>query len=206
MTIRAIVFDFGGVLVRTATPNGRREWEDRLGLPAGELESVVHHSGMWIKAQRGQLSHAAYWQAIADNLGIPEADISQLQQDYFRDDQLDQALMTLIRDLRQRGYKIGLLSNDSAALEQKLRADLAIFDSFDAVVISANIGVMKPDPGAYEAICTALDVAANECVFIDDMRANIDGAEWFGMRGIRYVANMDLRAALNAILPVSPSP
>src|SRR4051812_45167375 len=99
-------------------------------------------------------------------LQIQEADVQALRSDYFRDDRLDPDLMTLIAALRKAGYKVGLLSNDALTLEHKLRRDLAIYDSFDAVIISASIGVMKPDPGAYRAIAAALDVETGACVFI----------------------------------------
>jgi len=198
--IRAIIFDFGGVLVRTSDPVGRREWENRLHLSAGELERLVHGSDLWVNAQRGLLSVDDYWQGIADRLGIPAQDIPSLREDYFRDDHLDYGLMAVIAVLRAKGYKIGLLSNDALTLEAKLREQLAIYNRFDAVVISAVIGVMKPEAGAYEAIAKALNVAPAECVFIDDNLANVEGARRFGMSAIRYVAGMDVEAVLAPIL------
>jgi putative hydrolase of the HAD superfamily len=197
--IKAILFDFGGVLVRTGDPTGRREWEARLGLPSGELVRVVHGSGAWIKAQRGLISPADYWKQVALNLGIPEDDLAQLQHDFFRDDQLDQTLVTLIDDLRQLGYKVGLLSNDTEQLRDKL-ARLGILTKFDAVVISAEIGVMKPDPDSYLAILTILGVQPAECIFIDDLLANIDGAVYLGIKGIHFQKNLDLRSVLLPML------
>ncbi len=198
--IRAVIFDFGGVLVRTADPVGRREWEDRLALERGELEQIVHGSDDWIKTQRGLISHDAYWQRIGQQLGLSEAETITLQGDYFRNDYLDPSLIELIDEVRWAGIKVGLLSNDLAALADKLRDKLGIFGLFHAVIISANIGVIKPDAGAYAAICEALNVSPAECVFIDDMQANIDGAEAFGMQAIRYHAGMDLPAALIPLL------
>src|SRR5258707_15741299 len=108
--IKAVVFDFGGVLMRTAEATGRREWEARLGLPAGELERVVHGSDLWLEAQHGQLSPDDYWQGVARILNISNSsDIPALRRDYFRDDHLDPDLMALIAALRQQGYKVGLL-------------------------------------------------------------------------------------------------
>jgi epoxide hydrolase-like predicted phosphatase len=198
--IKAVVFDFGGVLMRTGDPIGRREWETRLGLPQGELERIVHGSETWITTQHGQMTVDDYWRWVANTTGISESEVLRLQYDYFRDDVLDKSLMMLIASLRKSGYKLGLLSNDSAALEQKLRQELSIYDEFDAVVISAHIGVMKPDAKTYEAIAHALGVTLTECVFIDDNEANIDGARRVGMTAIHYRANMDLTAALNEVL------
>src|SRR5947209_1141705 len=135
-TVKAIIFDFGGVLMRTADPVGRREWEARLGLAVGQLERAVHGCQEWLQVQQGLLSDNDYWQSVARNLGIIEDSLPQLQRDYFRDDELDRDLIALIDDLRRSGYRVGLLSNDSTRLESKLRTDLAIFDHFDALVIS----------------------------------------------------------------------
>jgi len=198
--IRAVIFDFGGVLVRTGTPAGRRKWETRLHLTPGDLERLVHGSDVWIAAQRGELSPEMYWLEIAQRLGISPAEIPALRADYFRDDQLDPALITLIRELRAQGYPVGLLSNDAATLEAKLRDELHIYDAFDAVVISANIGVMKPDAGAYQAIAAALHLSTPECLFIDDNAANVDGARAAGMFAVQYVPGMDVRAALTGVL------
>jgi epoxide hydrolase-like predicted phosphatase len=198
--INAVVFDFGGVLMRTGDPVGRREWEAQLGLAPGRLEQIVHGSEAWIKAQQGQISVEDYWGAVAAELNIAAERMPALQVDYFRDDSLDYDLVKVIADLRSMGYKVGLLSNDALTLETKLRDQLAIYDAFDAVVISATIGVMKPDPDAYRAIARALGVEVATCVFIDDNPANIEGARRVGMRAIHYRAGMDLRAALSGYL------
>lgn len=199
--IHAVIFDFGGVLMRTGVPLGRREWEERLGLPAGDLERAVHGSGAWVRCQRGQITPEAFWAGVADRLGVPPVDLPRLRADYFRDDALDQDLITLIRDLRKGGLRVGLLSNDSTALEAKLRDELGIYTLFNTVVISAQIKAMKPDPEAYTAILTRLGLPANETVFIDDSLANIDGAAWIGMHTLKYDAHMDVRAALRPLLP-----
>src|SRR5258708_19188094 len=165
--INAIVLDVGGVLMRTGDPVGRREWEARLNLRPGELERVVHGSSLTTQAQVGAISPEHYWQRVAETIGLPESDIPVLQHDYFRDDKLDSDLIALIDTLRKKGYKLGLLSNDTTLLEAKLRDELNIYDKFDAVVISATIGIMKPAPDAYQTIARALNVACESCVFID---------------------------------------
>ena len=194
--VQAVIFDFGGVLMRTGDPAGRREWEARLGLSAGMLEHAIHGSDLWVKTQSGLVSPNDYWAQTAATLGAAESDIPLLRHDYFRDDHLDPGLMSFIATLRQAGYKVGLLSNDALTLETKLRDELAIYDAFDAVVISAQIGVMKPDERAYLAMTQALGVTPTEAVFIDDNAANIDGASRAGLWAIRYEAGMDVQAAL----------
>jgi putative hydrolase of the HAD superfamily len=198
--IQAVIFDFGGVLMRTGDPIGRREWEARLRLPQGELERIVHRSELWMKAQRGLITADDYWAGTAARLQISAADLPALRAAYFGDDRLDPDLMAFIAALRHNGFKVGLLSNDALTLEHKLRHDLAIYDAFDAVVISAAIGVMKPDPRAYQAIAQALGVESGACVFIDDNQENVEGARKAGMAAVHYRAGMNVRAALAPIV------
>ncbi len=197
--IRAVIFDFGGVLMRTQDASGRRAWESRLGLPQGGLDRLVHGSDLWMQAQRGALSPEAYWAALGEQLGIDGEQIDQLRHDYFKGDVLDEALVALIDRLRARGLRLGLLSNDSVALAQKLE-QLDLYRHFDAVVISAQIGALKPESEAFRAIAQALEVSPPECVFIDDNTANVDGAKGVGMHGIRYTADLDLEASLEPLL------
>src|SRR5258707_13258332 len=94
--INAIVFDFGGVLIRTVEPIGRKEWEARLNLHPGELERVVHGSSVAAQAQAGIITAEDYWHWVAETLGIQESEIPVLRHDFFRDDRLDLDLIALI--------------------------------------------------------------------------------------------------------------
>jgi epoxide hydrolase-like predicted phosphatase len=196
---RAIIFDFGGVLMKTLDYGPRHAWDDRLGLTHGSVESIVHGSTIWHKTQMGLVSPAEYWSAVADQLGISLEHVRQLERDYFSGDRLDQSLLAIIRGLKADGHQTALLSNDSAALDDKLN-DLGIADLFDPVVISAHIGVMKPDPGAYQAVLNILDYSPAQTVFIDDRLDNVLGARALGMHGIHYVRDMDIAAALEPLL------
>jgi epoxide hydrolase-like predicted phosphatase len=199
MTIKAVIFDFGGVLMRTGEPAGRREWETRLSLAPGQLEQIVHGSKEWLQTQQGLMAYGAYWQYVAYTLGISEAELPQLQSDYFRDDRLDQDLIKLLDDLRQKNYRVGLLSNDSVNLELKLRNELLIFTYFDAIVISAEIGIMKPDVRAYQEIANWLGVQPAECIFVDDVLENVEGARNAGMKAIHFKPPLDLRAEIQQL-------
>lgn len=199
--IKAVIFDFGGVLMQTAKPAaGRQDWEQRLKLPEGELERVVHKSDLWNHAQLGLISYDEYWTGVAKQLNVSEADLPKLRTDYFRDDHLNQELMTLIHDLRKREYKVALLSNDSVMLEFKLREELKIYDDFDAVLISARMGLMKPDNGIYQAMLSMLNIRPINAVFVDDNLHNVAAAHYLGMAGIWYRPGMNIRAELDSIL------
>ncbi len=70
------------------------------------------------------------------------------------------------------------------------------------MVISAEIGVMKPDAAAYQAVLERIPCKAADAIFIDDMAANIQGAEAVGMKGILYRQGMDLEGELVNFLKI----
>ena len=193
--LRALIFDFGGVLMKTVDHTPRHRWDARLGLAPGTVEQVVHGSDAWREAQTGKISPAAYWQVVRSQLRLGADDLAALQHDYFSGDQLDQTLIELIQRSRAGGYAVALLSNDSPALLTKLY-QLGIGSLFDPLIISGEIGVMKPAAEAYQIVLRALGISPQEAVFIDDLRTNIDAAAALGLHTIHYTPQTDLETAL----------
>lgn len=196
---RAVIFDWGGVLMRTADHSPRLGWDARLGRAPGTVEAVVHGIDAWQQAQRGEISEAAYWQAVGEQLGLNADGLAVLRGDFYRGDVLDADLAALIREVRGRGALVGLLSNNSPSLADDLQAT-GTADLFDAAVISCEIGVMKPDPAAYGAILGRLGAAPARALFIDDSPANVDGARAVGMAAVHYRPGMELRERILAWL------
>jgi putative hydrolase of the HAD superfamily len=199
---RAIIFDFGGVIMKTRDYSPRHAWDKRLGLPQGRVDAVVHGSGYWQQAQLGQITVNDYWAAVARDLKLGPADVQRLAQDFFSGDQLDRTIIELIKGWRSDGHVTALLSNDSPALAAKL-VELGIDGLFDETIISGNTGFMKPDPRAYQAKLDRLQRPSGECIFIDDMAANISGAAALGIHAVLYRNGMDLNAALAPLLRMS---
>lgn len=197
--LRAVVFDFGGVFMRTVDYSWRHAWDERLGLAQGSVERVVHGSASWRRAQLGQTSLDDYWADVAGQLHITPTAVAELAVDFFQGDVLDRGLVEYTESLRRRGHPVALLSNDGPALPDKLRR-LGIAELFDPLVVSAQIGVMKPDAGAYQAVLAGLGCAPGEAVFIDDMPANVAGAQAIGMLVLRYTTLETLQAGLEPLL------
>ncbi|MBN1566018.1 MAG: HAD family phosphatase [Anaerolineae bacterium] len=193
--IKGFIFDFGGVIVRTEDYSPRHAWDERLGLPIGSVERAVHHSDLWVQAQLGRVTYDAYWQGVAELLYMhnDQDNIAELRKDYFKGDRLNYKLVNLIRELREDGYPVVLLSNESPELTERLH-ELNIYDLFDQVLISALIGVMKPDATAYRVALRALNVAPHEAIFVDDSLANIRGAQALGIQTLLFRGEVDFRA------------
>ena len=192
---RALLLDYGGVLMRTRTPATRNAWDERLGLPAGSVERVVHGSAAWRQCQLGTLSEADYWQAVARELSLASDELPQFRRDYFAEDELDQKAIVLLRNLRAQGTAVALLSNESRSLPARL-AHLGIADLFSPLLVSSYLGSLKPDPEAFQAALALLGSAAAEVLFIDDLAENVAAAARLGIGAIQFRAGMSLSKLL----------
>ncbi|NDJ75737.1 MAG: HAD family phosphatase [Chloroflexi bacterium] len=196
--IKAVLFDFDGVLIRTEDRSGRQSWDQQLGLPNGSVERAVHHSDIWIQAQLGRISYDAYWKGVAELLYTTPDNIPAIRADYFSGDRLDFRLLDLIRELREQGCQVALLCNESLQFDARLQM-LEIADLFDHVLVSAKTGVMKPDSTAYRIALHTLEVGPLETVFIDDSYVNIRGAQPLGIHTILFRPELDLRTELQKL-------
>lgn len=194
--IKAVIFDVGGVLIRTADHTGRQKWESRLQLPPGGAEATVLNSDMGHRAQRGEITTESLWLWVGEHLGLG-SDLPQFREDFWRGDFVDQSLVGLVRNLRRR-YTLAIISNAMDSLNQTLK-EYGLLDEFDLVVGSAYEGVMKPDPAIYERTLDRLEVSPRESVFIDDSPVNIAGAQALGMNAILFRPSTDLPGELSRI-------
>jgi epoxide hydrolase-like predicted phosphatase len=188
MEIKAVIFDLGGVLVRTEFPEVRRELAGKLGLEPEALDSLIWGREDWDLAEVGAITYDEYWRRVGEALGLstPEA-LSDFRSEYFSGDRVDQELVGLIRDLRA-GYKVGLLSNAPDRLEVWLEENWDIKNLFDAIVYSAKEGTAKPDPAMFHAILERLEVQPSEALFIDDYPRNVYAALALGIKTIRFTS------------------
>lgn len=193
--IRAIILGFAGVLLRTDDHGARAALDAQLGLPPGTVEHTLHGTDLWIQAQLGRISSQAYWDGVAEMLRLKPGDIPALREAYFGGDRLDESLVDLIRELRAGGLRIALLSNATLDLTDRLEA-FGIADLFDHVLVSARLGVMKPDPTAFRIALTALGMPAQDVLFVDNIPSHVEGARAVGMPAILFHPALDLRAEL----------
>lgn len=197
--IKAVIFDYGGVLARTVDPEPRAAWERALGLAPGALTTAVHDEHLWVAAQNGSIQSDTHWQAVGEALKLSEARLRGLRASFYGGDVLNRPLLACIDRLRQQGVTLGLLSNFSTDLRGMLAAQ-DLLQRFDHVAISAEIGVMKPAAAAYEAILGMLALPAPACVFIDDLPANVAAAQALGIHGIVFEDTTACLTALEELL------
>ncbi len=202
--IRGVIFDYGRVLAYTQHQEPRAAWERRLGLQPGALTRAVHNEHSWIDAQRGVITIDRHWQTVGTGLGLLPEDTAALRAAFYSGDVLNVELVACIDRLRTSGLRVGLLSNFSTDLRAMV-AQQDLLRRFDALAISAEIGVMKPDAAAYRAVLAMLGMEAQTCVFIDDIPANVAAAQAVGMHGIVFEDNASCLAALTGLLGTHPN-
>lgn len=198
--IKAVIFDVGGVLIRTHNHNYRRDWEKRLGLDEWESERIVFGiaDDMGTKAQSGAITDQELWTWVGNQLRLSQQDLEQFRTDFWAGDVLDEELMRYIRSLRPR-YQTAIISNATDRLRLTLDNDYPIADAFDLIVCSAEERVMKPAPEIYELTLERLGRKPEEAVFIDDNEANVRAAKEVGMSAIHYQAGVDVVSELAAL-------
>jgi epoxide hydrolase-like predicted phosphatase len=198
-SIRAVVWDMGGVILRTMDWDLRSQWEDRLGLPRMQLTRMVFESDAGRRATLGQASDNDVWQSVADALKLDPRTRDQLRRDYFGRDQIDSALMEFIRGLRSR-VRVGMITNAWPDVRRYLENEAKIADAFDPLIVSAEVGLAKPDPRIYQLALERLGVQPAEAVFVDDFEDNVAGARWVGMQAVHFTSTPQAIAAVRALL------
>jgi glucose-1-phosphatase len=196
--IKALIFDIGGVIIRTEDPRPRAALEQQLGLAPGEAEYLVYNSEQGLQAQLGAIRSADHWAGIGKRFGLTAAGLADFRNAFWGGDRVDHDLLALIRTLHAR-YQTAIISN---AMDDLKEATIPRLDPqgdlFDLVVGSAYERVMKPDPAIYERTLARLGRQPAEAVFIDDNAANISGAVAVGLHAIHFRPGLDLRTALAA--------
>ena len=95
-------------------------------------------------------------------------------------------------------YKFGVLSDAWINTREKVQ-EWINYDLFDAIIFSCEVRVSKPDPSSYTNILSRLNVAAEECIFVDDRTVNVECVRRIGRKAMQYNGDMDIRAAVEQL-------
>ena len=201
MTIRAVLFDFAGVL--TSSP-----WAALAEAGGGDLELIIgtyedDTDHPWHQVERGEMT-ILDWMTAVKELGEArgvEVDFTPLRA-LLGDMTVHDPIVDHVRALRKQGYKLALVTNNVREGSAAWRSLVPVDELFDVVVDSAHVGVRKPDPRIFRLALERLgNVAPEQAVFLDDFQGNVAAAERLGMRGILVEADhRPAMAALRALL------
>ncbi len=189
--LKGLVLDFGGVLT-TSFEEALRAYCVRDGLAPDALELVFSleagAQGALVDLECGKMSQAAFVGLLAPALGVePNGLLERMAADL----RLEPIVTSTVARLRQRGVRVAVLSNSWGSAPFDPYAAFRLHDHVDAVIISDQVGLRKPDPAIFELTARRLGLALSECVFVDDVARYLEPARALGM------------ATIHAINPVS---
>jgi len=183
--IKAVIFDMGGVILRTVDQGSRLRLAERLGVRLYDLYNQVFSSESARLATLGKISAQSHWEQVGAHFNLSPQELPGFLKEFWDGDRLDRALVTFIRSLRG-DRRTAMLSNAWDDLRGLVENDWKIGDAFDELVISAEVGLAKPDHRIYQLALDRLGVAAGQALFVDDIDENVDAARWIGMRAIQF--------------------
>ena len=184
--IRAVIFDFGGVLVRMIDDRPRLALAKQLGVRLSRIDDLVFFSESAQRASRGEINVGMHWNAVREALGIRSEDMPKFLEQYWSADDVSWDLLDYIRTLRPQ-YKVGLLSNAWDDLRQTMHNRWNIDGLFDELIISAEVGLVKPDPRVFQLAVGRLKIEPAQALFIDDMSVNVEAARQEGLEAIQFL-------------------
>ena len=190
--IRAVLFDFGGVIL--ASPfEAFADYERARGLPEAfirGLNTKNPDTNAWARLERNEVSFDEFctlFEAEAKAAGhrIDARDMLALISGDVRP-----AMVEAVRRCKKAGLLIGMLTNNWVSLDARDPAITAperddVLELFDVIIESSKVGVRKPDPRFYELACEALAIEPTEAVFLDDLGINLKPARAMGMTTIK---------------------
>ena len=184
MTICAVFFDLGGVIVRTEYQAPRQRLAERLGLEYDDLVRLVFDSPTAVQATIGEMSAAEHWASVMKRLKRDASETQTIRDEFFAGDIVDRNIVAFLRSLRGR-YKTGLISNAYDDLRPFILKE-KFDDAFDKMIISAEVRAAKPGAKIYQIALEQFGVSPSEAVFVDDFFDNIEGCEKVGIKGIHF--------------------
>jgi putative hydrolase of the HAD superfamily len=206
---RAVLFDFGGVIV-SGPFESFNHFERDHGLPTNFIRSINAlnpHENAWAKLERSEITYSEFDDLFAvesENYGhrVAGADVLALLAGELRPD-----MVHALDVLKSSGYIIACLTNNvvsnrSATPTQREELLQEVLTRFDAVIESSMIGARKPEPRFYEIACETIKVQPSECVFLDDLGINLKPAAAMGMTTIKVTTSAQALDELAQVLSI----
>jgi putative hydrolase of the HAD superfamily len=192
--IEAIVSDFGGVLTSPLL-DSFAAFQQSSGIPLESLgiamAAVAQRQGKnpLFELETGRMSEQAFLQAIGEaltvQLGQP-AELHGFGERYFEHLDPNPRMIDYMRELKGRGFRLAICTNNVREWEQLWRAKLPVDEIFDVVVDSAFVGARKPEPRIYEITLERLGLPASAALLVDDTELNCTAARDFGLEAVWF--------------------
>ncbi len=206
--IEAIISDFGGVLTSPLV-DVFAAFEDASGVSprtlGDALLAISERRGAHplFELETGRMTERQFFDALAAELKTRVGrtiDLDDFGRLWFAHLEPNQPLIDYMRDLRARGYRMAICTNNVREWEPMWRAMLPVDEIFDHVIDSGFVGVRKPEPGIYELTLTELGVPAGAALFLDDIEVNCTAARELGIHAVWFRSTKQAIAEIEEML------
>ena len=195
--ITTVISDFGGVLT-TPLVQSFMAFQDETGISmealGGAMQRIAERDGEnpLFELERGRMTEGAFLDRIAAELETElghRPELHRFRDIYFEALQPNEPMIELMAELRDVGYRMGLLTNNVREWEPLWRSMMPVDEVFELVVDSAFVGCRKPEREIYEITLERLGTPARSCLFVDDVEVNCDGARSLGIQAVHFRDN-----------------
>jgi epoxide hydrolase-like predicted phosphatase len=193
--IKAIVFDFGGVVVDCTGQDIEKFVSEALNLSLQVVESTLFSVGG--ELIEGRISDESFWKNYAELIEkpLPMQWESLLKEFLIQRAVINLEMVKILKALKKRGFLLPLLSN-IAPFQAEIFRKLGYFDHFSHLILSCEVGLKKPDPKFFKYLLDRIDLQPQECLFVDDEKPNVIAAMDLEMHAIQYQTVQELQHQL----------
>lgn len=183
---KAVIFDFFGVIYSDPANRWFQKHDIKRSGEYADVFKQVDHGFITIE------------QAFSELERLSGQSSEEIRAVFGQTDMIDHEVVEIIRKLKEN-YKLCLLSNASSGYLRKILADNSLDNLFEEIIISSDVGMVKPNPQIFELTLDRLGLGPNEAIFIDDWPGNVSSSEDLGIRGIVFTGAKVLKNDLNSL-------
>jgi putative hydrolase of the HAD superfamily len=206
--IEVVVSDFGGVLTSPLVESFMA-FQDQTGIATETLGKAMQAAAEaegenpLFAMERGEITEVAFLDTLTVHLepllGHPP-EMHRFKEIYFEALQPNPEMIELMRELKETGYRMAMLTNNVREWEPLWRPMLPVDEIFETVVDSGFVGCRKPESKIYALTLERIGASAESCLFVDDVEVNCEGARKAGMTAVHFQSNEQATAEIRAAL------
>lgn len=197
--IKAVIWDMGGVILRTVGKKQREQLAKKYNISLDALYDLVFNSTTAENATLGLIDEQIHWHTVATKLGVPDGGMEEFRAKFWEGDVIDTQLVEFISSLN-KVVKTALLSNAWSGARDYLCKRIDCNQVFQYSIFSYEVGLKKPDKRIYEKILSLMKVKAAEAIFVDDFIENIECANEVGIHGVQFATTEQAMADVTTLL------
>ena len=206
--IEAVISDFGGVLT-TPLIQSFMAFQNETGITPETLGTAMaaiteeNEGNPLFELERGEITEAAFLDQLAEGLEPllgHRPQLHRFKEIYFEALEPNPPMIELMRELRETGYRMAMLTNNVREWEPLWRSMLPVDEIFETVVDSAFVGCRKPESQIYAITLDRIAMSPGSCLFVDDVKVNCEGAERAGLSVVHFRDNEQAIAEIRSVL------